>query len=69
MTPDELSERLEMLEARYAHQDAALEELTRTVLEQEQLIRIQARKLTALEQAVGALRGGSTAADEIPPHY
>lgn len=69
MTPDELAERLEALEVRYAHQDAALEELTRTVLEQERLIKLQARKLSALEQAVGTLRGSSVPTDEIPPHY
>ena len=35
---DELTTRIEMLEARLMHQEAALDELTRTLLEQEQLV-------------------------------
>jgi len=71
MTAVELSERLEVLEVRYAHQEAALEELTRTVLAQEQLIRSQRERLERLEQDVRALQGGvhTAVADEKPPHY
>jgi len=66
-----LSGRLEALEGRYAHQEAALEELTRTLLAQEQLIREQAEQLQRLERQVRALQGGadSLPADERPPHY
>lgn len=71
MTAVELTERLEVLEVRYAHQEAALEELTRTVLAQEQLIRAQRERLERLEQDVRALQGGvhTAVADEKPPHY
>ena len=71
MTAIELSERLEALEVRYAHQEAALEELTRTLLAQEQLIRSQRERLERLEQDVRALQGGvhTAVADEKPPHY
>jgi uncharacterized coiled-coil protein SlyX len=67
----ELSERLEVLELRYAHQEAALEELTRTLLAQEQLIRRQAEQLQRMEQQLRALQGGagSAPADDKPPHY
>jgi len=71
MTAIELTERLEVLEVRYAHQEAALEELTRTLLAQEQLIRSQRERLERLEQDVRALQGGVHPAvtDEKPPHY
>lgn len=74
MTAVELTERLEVLEVRYAHQEAALEELTRTVLAQEQLVRAQRERLERLErleQDVRALQGGvhTAVADEKPPHY
>ena len=71
MTAIELSERLEALEVRYAHQEAALEELTRTLLAQEQLIRSQHERLERLEQDVRALQGGvhTAVTDEKPPHY
>jgi uncharacterized coiled-coil protein SlyX len=71
MTAIELTERLEVLEVRYAHQEAALEELTRTLLAQEQLIRSQRECLERLEQDVRALQGGvhTAVADEKPPHY
>ena len=71
MTATELSERLEALEVRYAHQETALEELTRTLLAQEQLIRSQRERLERLEQDVRALQGGvhTAVTDEKPPHY
>ncbi|MCG6867144.1 MAG: SlyX family protein [Thiogranum sp.] len=71
MTAIEPTERLEVLEVRYAHQEAALEELTRTLLAQEQLIRSQRERLERLEQDVRALQGGvhTAVADEKPPHY
>jgi uncharacterized coiled-coil protein SlyX len=71
MTDVELVARLEALEVRYAHQEAALEELTRTLLSQEQTIRLQGERLERMEQSVRAMqRGtGSTVVDERPPHY
>ena len=66
-----LAVRLETLEGRYAHQEAALEELTRTLLAQEQRIREQAELLQRLARQVRALQGGadSLPSDERPPHY
>jgi SlyX protein len=71
MITTELAERLEALEMRYAHQEAALEELTRTVLAQEQLIRLQGERLGQLQHSVRAMQGGAGrgAVDERPPHY
>jgi SlyX protein len=71
MNETDLTGRLEALEVRYAHQEAALEELTRTVLAQEQLIRLQAEQLGPLQHSVRAMLGGAAdaVADERPPHY
>lgn len=71
MSDSELVERLEGLEIRYTHQESVLDELTRTVLTQEQQIRQQADDLERLEQQVRALQGGvvATGTDEKPPHY
>ncbi len=71
MSDAELAERLEALEVRYAHQEAALEELTRTLLALEQTIRIQSEQLDQLQQNVRAMQRGVTSAviDEKPPHY
>jgi SlyX protein len=67
----ELEQRLEALEVRYAHQEAALEELTRTVLAQEHLIRVQGERLARAESTVRAIQGGASpvVSDERPPHY
>jgi len=71
MSNPELVGRLDNLEMRYAHQESALDELTRTVLAQEQCIRRQADSLERLEKHLRALQTGVTAgaADEKPPHY
>ena len=71
MTVEDMAARLEVLEVRYAHQEAALDELTRTVLAQEQLIRLQAERLARLEKVLGSMpgAGGHIPADEKPPHY
>lgn len=71
MSDTALVERLDRLEMRYAHQESALDELTHTVLAQEQQIRQQADRLESLEQHIRALQGGVavTGADEKPPHY
>lgn len=69
---DELTARIEMLEARLMHQEAALDELTRTLLAQEQLIRRQGEILHRLEALVQRLSPADLAAAEDnspPPHY
>jgi uncharacterized coiled-coil protein SlyX len=71
MSEAELAERLEVLEVRYAHQEAALEELTRTLLALEQTIRVQSEQLEEVQQTVRAMQHGDSGAviDERPPHY
>jgi len=67
----ELNRRLIDLESRHTHQEAALDELTRTVLVQEDLIRKQADRIECLEKTIRALQGGMaiSGVDEKPPHY
>lgn len=71
MTETELAERLDGLELRYAHQEAAIQELTRTVLSLEQTVRALSQQLVQVERNVRAIqRGGDSAAvEERPPHY
>ena len=71
MTDDEWRSRTETLEIRVSHQEAAIEELTRSVLNQEQLIREQAETIRRLEGHVRALTSSPIGAhdDETPPHY
>lgn len=63
--------RIEDLEIRITHQDATLDELTRVLLEQEKIIKLQARKIKQLEGEVKALAppSNNTSDNEIPPHY
>jgi SlyX protein len=68
----ELRARIEALEIRSTHQEAALDELTRTLLEQERLIREQADMLRRLEvQLRDATPAPVAGRDEEvpPPHY
>jgi uncharacterized coiled-coil protein SlyX len=71
MSNNELAERLDNLEMRYTHQESALDELTRTVLAQEQQIRQQTDRIERLEKHIRALQSGEAVAgvDEKPPHY
>lgn len=71
MTNNDSEVRIEALEIRLAHQEAALEELTRTLLNQEKRIREHADLLERLELQVRALApaDGVSPADEKPPHY
>jgi len=72
MTEDELIPRIETLEARLMHQEATLDELTRTLLEQEQLVRNQAetiRKLEALIQRLSPADLTGVEDNTPPPHY
>ena len=63
--------RIDSLEERYAHQEAALDEITRRAIEQGGLIAAQAEKIERLEAALRALDQSSytVASDERPPHY
>ena len=71
MTDKEIGARLETLEVRYAHQESALEELTRTLLNQEQQVRALADRVERLETQLSALApsGADSRAEEPPPHY
>lgn len=72
MSESELRARVEDLEIRIAHQDVALEELTRTLLVQERQLREQADTIQRLERQVrAALPSPVASRDEEtpPPHY
>ena len=72
MDNNNFQSRLEMLEARLAHQEAAIEELTRTLLAQEKLVRAQAEMIERLQQQLRALAASPLASPEDetpPPHY
>lgn len=71
MTEKTTLARIESLEERYAHQEAALDEITRRAIEQSGLIAAQAEKIERLEAALRALDQASplSAVDEKPPHY
>ena len=64
--------RIDDLEIRLMHQEAALEQVTATLLEQEHLIAEQARAIAELKQQLRALTP-SPVADQSeetpPPHY
>jgi len=71
MTDNDSEARIEALEIRLAHQELALDELTRTLLKQEQRMREHAEILERLELQVRALAPaeGVSPTDEKPPHY
>ncbi len=71
MTDDEMLSRIETLELRVMDNEAALEELTRTIVKQEQLIREQADSITLLEDQLRSLaeEQGEASGSEAPPHY
>lgn len=71
MTDSKLGKRLEMLEVRYAHQESALEELTRTLLNQEQQVRVLMKLTERLEAQLSALTpsGAGSNGEQPPPHY
>jgi uncharacterized coiled-coil protein SlyX len=72
MNSIDLDARIESLEARLMHQEAAIDELTRTLLLQEQRVNQQAMTIERLE---AQLRSQFTAnitppgEDGPPPHY
>lgn len=67
-----LEHRLVEVEIRVAHQDAAIETLTQTLLEKDQLLRQLRSQLETLEQQI-RLSASSNLASETeespPPHY
>ena len=72
MTDDEFSVRIEMLENRLMHQEAALEELTHILLAQEERLREQSEMIKRLREQVRTLLPSQTALaeeDTPPPHY
>ena len=72
MSDPELLARIEALEIRLAHQDAAVDELTRTLLEQERQLREQAESLQRLERQLRAATPSFIATrdeETPPPHY
>ncbi len=71
MTNKEFDARLETLEVRYAHQESALEELTHTLLKQEQQVRALADRVQRLETQLSALApsGADSHGEQPPPHY
>jgi uncharacterized coiled-coil protein SlyX len=72
MTSDEFSVRIEMLENRLMHQEAALEELTRILLAQEERLREQSEMIKRLREHVRTLLPSQIALAEEetpPPHY
>jgi SlyX protein len=72
MSDDELTSRIEALEIRLMDQDASIEEMTRTLLNQGQLLRLQQETIERLEQLLQSLSAGSInrpGEEPPPPHY
>ena len=72
MTDTDIKARLESLETRIMHQDAAIDELTRTLLGQELLMNKQVATIKHLEEQIRGLSSSNptTTTDEPPPpHY
>ena len=72
MTDDEFTARIELLENRLMHQEAALEELTRILLAQEERLREQSQMIKRLREHIGSLLPSQIAPAEEetpPPHY
>lgn len=72
MKTNELASRIETLEIRLMHQEASIEALTQTLLQQEQRGNIQS---AAIERLEAMIRGLSATHDALPgeepppPHY
>ncbi|MDT8386868.1 MAG: SlyX family protein [Thiogranum sp.] len=72
MTSNDFGERIETLEIRLSHQEATIDELTRTLLSQEQLLRHQGQAVERLQAQLRALASEPLSAPEDeapPPHY
>lgn len=69
---DDLEYRIEQLEVRLMHLEAALEEMTRTLLQQEQITARQAQTIRQLEDLLKGLSASITTPagqEPPPPHY
>jgi len=72
MDNTDLDARIESLEARLMHQEAAIDELTRTLLLQEQLVSRQGASIERLEaqlRSVSAANITPPGEEGPPPHY
>ena len=72
MSTTELEHRIESIEVRLMHIEAALDEMTRALLQQEQLTRTQAETIERIQEQLRGLAGtypGSPEAEPPPPHY
>jgi uncharacterized coiled-coil protein SlyX len=71
MTDIELNTRIESLETRLMHHEASIEELTRTLIDQEQQIRLQTETINLLEAQIKGLQSSAVSPGEEPPppHY
>jgi len=72
MPDTDLHARLEALESRLAHHEAAMDELTRALLQQERLVAEQAESLRRLEAQLRASISSPIASrdeETPPPHY
>jgi uncharacterized coiled-coil protein SlyX len=71
MNNADLISRIEALESRLMHQEAALDEITRTLVRQEQLVSTQKKVIETLENQLQSLTAAAiiSAEEEPPPHY
>ena len=72
MNDNEYASRLESLEIRLMHQEASIEELTRTLLQQEQVISAQSaaiERLEAMIRGLSATHDAPPGEEPPPPHY
>jgi uncharacterized coiled-coil protein SlyX len=72
MNETNLTSRIELLEIRMMHQEASLDEITRTLLKQEQLVNKQLKTIETLQGQLQALADAGVAAsgdEPPPPHY
>jgi uncharacterized coiled-coil protein SlyX len=72
MNDDTLHTHIARLEARLMHQEVAIDELTRTLLNQEQRLRRQSETILHLETLIRGLTDMNLARPEdepVPPHY
>ena len=72
MKNNELNNRVDSLEMRLMHLEAAVDEMTRTLLDQEAKLRQQADLIQRLERLVKGLADAGineTGKEPPPPHY
>lgn len=68
----EQDKRIESLEIRLMHLEATLDELTATLLKQEDRSRLQQETIKQLENQINGLQSrqaGSSTDESAPPHY